>query len=741
MLSATVLTVVFATRGAMAGNGHIIEVLHFVGAEARFIAARVPAPFPADRHEGRGRRRRRGASSSSSSSRCWSARNLATPQADQATALFGNFAIGASGYAGVALVVLVIGALTAATSHVTVVAYLTRHRHPPAGRELSRRDACHVRRSLALSNRRNSALTMCAMKGHRSRRRDRRGAWRRRRCCACQRAGCAHSARCRASAFLASCAAVRRRLRALRHPCQRTGDAARTAAQADAIIVLTGGQARLDAALDLLKSGKGKRLLISGVNPAADRDDAAGGDRRRQQAVLLLRRHRPRRARHDRQCRGERQMGAAATPTAASSSSPTTTTCRAACWKCGRLVGKAELEPYPVVNTELDDGGWLTKPEALRVLFTEYTKYLAALARGALPLRPHRGRHGGDATPRPPSTTERARRRARFAFCAASGVTNALASAPGSVHAHHPFAGVQHRLLRQPDRPDDLLDAVLLPVAAPPAPGSCRNSGRAPACGCRRRSPAPEARSPGWRTCRRARFILAPKHQSFWDTIAFFPYLRDPLYILKRELTVDPVLRLVRHEDADDPGRIAAARSKALKAAVADTKREMAQRPPAHHLSRGHAARAGRRAGLQIRHRRALCAARPAGGAGRPCRRPLLAAPQVPALSRHDQGALPAADPGRARPRGVHAAADRRDRGRLRRVADRGGPVAQSAADAADRREAAEGTRRHCRRLAELSSALASSSSGDVGRRQLQAHARGSGCRSARSSWRWRSAR
>lgn len=31
-------------------------------------------------------------------------------------------------------------------------------------------------------------------------------------------------------------------------------------------------------------------------------------------------------------------------------------------------------------------------------------------------------------------------------------------------------------------------------------------------------------------------FILAPKHQSFWDTISFFPYLKDPVYILKREL-------------------------------------------------------------------------------------------------------------------------------------------------------------------------------------------------------------
>ena len=36
-------------------------------------------------------------------------------------------------------------------------------------------------------------------------------------------------------------------------------------------------------------------------------------------------------------------------------------------------------------------------------------------------------------------------------------------------------------------------------------------------------------------------FILAPKHQSFWDTIAFFPYLSDPVYILKRELMWIPL--------------------------------------------------------------------------------------------------------------------------------------------------------------------------------------------------------
>ncbi len=31
-------------------------------------------------------------------------------------------------------------------------------------------------------------------------------------------------------------------------------------------------------------------------------------------------------------------------------------------------------------------------------------------------------------------------------------------------------------------------------------------------------------------------FILAPKHQSFWDVLAFFHHLPDPIYILKREL-------------------------------------------------------------------------------------------------------------------------------------------------------------------------------------------------------------
>ncbi|MGL4406399.1 MAG: cell division protein FtsX, partial [Notoacmeibacter sp.] len=45
VLAATVLTVVFATRGAMAGAGHVIEVLHFVGAKQSFISGQFRRRF------------------------------------------------------------------------------------------------------------------------------------------------------------------------------------------------------------------------------------------------------------------------------------------------------------------------------------------------------------------------------------------------------------------------------------------------------------------------------------------------------------------------------------------------------------------------------------------------------------------------------------------------------------------------------------------------------------------------
>ncbi|WOF75438.1 YdcF family protein [Parvibaculaceae bacterium PLY_AMNH_Bact1] len=42
---------------------------------------------------------------------------------------------------------------------------------------------------------------------------------------------------------------------------------------ADAIVVLTGGPERIDAAMDLLTSGRGARLLVSGVHPEVTKEE------------------------------------------------------------------------------------------------------------------------------------------------------------------------------------------------------------------------------------------------------------------------------------------------------------------------------------------------------------------------------------------------------------------------------------------------------------------------------------
>lgn len=134
MLSATALTVIFAARAAMSGNGHVIDVLHFIGAEARFIAGQFRRHFLVAGMKG---------SAAGGIAAVlvfigfswWSSASMATPQASQAAALFGHFAIGPMGYAGVVLVVVVVSALTALTSHMTVIAYLrdVELRNPDGG--------------------------------------------------------------------------------------------------------------------------------------------------------------------------------------------------------------------------------------------------------------------------------------------------------------------------------------------------------------------------------------------------------------------------------------------------------------------------------------------------------------------------------------------------------------------------------------------------------------------------------
>jgi cell division transport system permease protein len=119
VLIATVLSVTFATGGAMAANRPIIEVLHFVGAKDGFIAGQfqrhflllgltggiiggaaamllfLGAGFLGDRFTG-------------------------TAGEDQVAALFGSFSIGIAGYAAIVGLVVLIAVVTAGASRLTV---------------------------------------------------------------------------------------------------------------------------------------------------------------------------------------------------------------------------------------------------------------------------------------------------------------------------------------------------------------------------------------------------------------------------------------------------------------------------------------------------------------------------------------------------------------------------------------------------------------------------------------------
>jgi cell division transport system permease protein len=119
MLAATVLSVVFATRGAMASNRDIVQVLHFVGARDGYIAAQFQRRFLRLGLKG-------GLVGGVLAILTFLIAGLTVSQGvgsaavDQMDALFGAFEIGVSAYVGVVAIVLLIAGLTAVTSRATV---------------------------------------------------------------------------------------------------------------------------------------------------------------------------------------------------------------------------------------------------------------------------------------------------------------------------------------------------------------------------------------------------------------------------------------------------------------------------------------------------------------------------------------------------------------------------------------------------------------------------------------------
>jgi uncharacterized SAM-binding protein YcdF (DUF218 family) len=150
--------------------------------------------------------------------------------------------------------------------------------------------------------------------------------------------------------------------------------------KADAIIVLTGGYQRIDQAVELLRSGAGTRLLISGANPSTSRAQIR---KMTQSSSDLF------------SCCVD--VGYDAIDTIGNAN-------EAARWigdhdysnvlvvtnnyhmhrslyELRRASPKTEFIAYPVVSSDLTRKNWFADPDVLRTLLYEYAKYVGAAAR------------------------------------------------------------------------------------------------------------------------------------------------------------------------------------------------------------------------------------------------------------------------------------------------------------------------------------------------------------------------
>jgi cell division transport system permease protein len=120
---ATVLSVVFATRGAMASNRDVVSVLHFVGAEDGFIAREFQRHFLMLGLKG-------GLSGAIAAAFLFAVLSfliapiMSAPETDQVSALFGRFTVGPIGYFGALGIAFLVAVMTAITSRLTVYRYL-----------------------------------------------------------------------------------------------------------------------------------------------------------------------------------------------------------------------------------------------------------------------------------------------------------------------------------------------------------------------------------------------------------------------------------------------------------------------------------------------------------------------------------------------------------------------------------------------------------------------------------------
>jgi uncharacterized SAM-binding protein YcdF (DUF218 family) len=152
------------------------------------------------------------------------------------------------------------------------------------------------------------------------------------------------------------------------------------ARNADGIVVLTGAALRINDALALLAEGRGRRLLITGVNPST---------RSREIASLMPEHRRWFECCVDLDHSATNTIGNAietrrwATTQGFKSLIVVTSNFHMprAMAELGHQLPDAVLVPYPVISEKVPVESWWTSHATTRLLFSEYLKFIAARAR------------------------------------------------------------------------------------------------------------------------------------------------------------------------------------------------------------------------------------------------------------------------------------------------------------------------------------------------------------------------
>src|SRR4051794_18402006 len=192
---------------------------------------------------------------------------------------------------------------------------------------------------------------------------------------------------------------------------QLRGVEAEPASRADGIVVLTGGSSRVSDAMELLAGGYGKRLLISGVHPTNAASDISRSLPDSQSllscCVDLDRSAVNTRSNAAETRRWVRERGFKSLVVVTSNYHMPR-----AIVELTHAMPDIALIPFPVVGDKWREEPWWTSGATLRLLLSEYVKYVAAelrvrLADAGLELTPELAdQPAGSLAPRRPATAQ-----------------------------------------------------------------------------------------------------------------------------------------------------------------------------------------------------------------------------------------------------------------------------------------------------------------------------------------------